>query len=163
MLFSVLPCQHPLISKLIPMSDHLGFGKPPAPPKVSKVSKRSTERERAARQYEKMQTDGTPDFEIYIRVQGKKQWYPVGVIAVKRSNQINQAISANKQELLEGAFRLYPILRKNQSQLEYGYRLKQFKDEPIQLADLPQSLGQGAIQAALGQVKDRVTSLFKRN
>jgi len=157
---SVLPFKPTSIIKLISMSNPSGFGKPPAPPKVSK---RASDRAQAAKQYEKMQTDGTPDFEIYIRIQDKKQWYPVGVIAVKRSSQINQAIFANKQELLEGAFRLYPILRKHQQQLEYGYRLKQFKDEPIQLATLPQSTPQGAIQAALSQVKDRVTALFKRH
>lgn len=141
------------------MSNPTGFGKAPAQPKVSK---RSKERATAAKYYEKMKTDGTPDFEIYIRIQGKKQWYPVGVVAVKRSSQINQAIFDSQKELLQGAFRLYPVLRKNQHQLEYGYRLKEFKDEPIQLAILPQSSSKG-LQAAFAQIADRVTALFKRS
>lgn len=142
------------------MSTNLGFGKPQ--PK-SKPSKRSTERRKAAEQYEKMKADGIPDFEVYIRIQGKKQWYPVGVIAVKRSSQINKAIFDSQGQLLQGAFRLYPILRKNQHQLEYGYRLKEFKDEPIQLATLPQSTGMNVVTATIEQIKERVGSLLKRN
>lgn len=142
------------------MSANLGFGKPQPQPKVSK---RATERAKAAKEYEQMKADGLPDFEVYIRIQGKKNWYPVGVITVKRSSQINQAVFANQQDLLQGAFRLYPVLKKNQSQLEYGYRLKQFKDEPIQLATKPQSIASGGLGAIVSQVKDRVASIFQRN
>ena len=142
------------------MAANSGFGKPPSQPKASP---RSTERAKAAKQYDQLKTTGTPDFEVYIRIQGKKTWYPVGAIAVKRSNQINQAIFGSQKELLEGAFRLYPVLRKQQQHLEYGYRLKEYKDEPIQLATPPQSAGQNAIQGVLDQIKDRVTSVFKRS
>jgi Family of unknown function (DUF6523) len=84
---------------------------------------------------------------------------PVGAIAVKRSALINQAIFGSLDDLLKGAFRLYPVLRKHQHQLEYGYRLKEYKDEPIQLAVPPKSVG--GIQRLLGQVKDRVSYIFK--
>lgn len=141
------------------MPTNLGFGKPLP---QSKVSKRSTARTEAARQYDQMKAGGTPDFEIYIRIQGKKNWYPVGVIAVKRSSQINQAIFDSQEELLQGAFRLYPILRKHQNQLEYGYRLKEFKDEPIQLATPTQSNRNHAFQGVISQVKERVSSLLNR-
>lgn len=109
-----------------------------------------------------MKSDGLPDFEIYIRIQGKKNWYPVGVIAVKRSNQINQAIAANRQDLLQGAFRLYPVLRKHQQQLEYGYRLKEYRDEPIQLA-VPPAQKTGGLGNMLDQAKARVGALLKRS
>lgn len=142
------------------MSANLGFGKPQPQPKVSK---RAVERANAAKEYEQMKADGLPDFEVYIRIRGKKNWYPVGVITVKRSNQINQAVFANQQELLQGAFRLYPVLKKNQNQLEYGYRLKQFKDEPIQIATEPTTMGAGGLGSVINQVKDRVTSIFKRS
>lgn len=142
------------------MPTNLGFGKPQPQPKVSK---RSTERAQAAQEYEKMKADGLPDFEVYIRISGKKTWYPVGVITVKRSSQINQAIFANQQELLQGAFRLFPVLKKHQTQLEYGYRLKEFKDEPIQLATQPAASVAGGIGDAVNQVKDRVLSLLKRS
>lgn len=140
------------------MPANSGFGKLPAQSPQSKASKGSSQRAQAAKQYEKLRTDGIPDFEVYIRIQGKNQWYPVGAIAVKRSNQINQAIFGSQKDLLEGAFRLYPVLRKNQHQLEYGYRLKQFKDEPIQLAVPPQNPANNLLRS----LQERVSSLFSR-
>lgn len=142
------------------MTTNLGFGKPKP---TAKQSPQASKRLEAAKQLDKMRTEGVPEFEVYIRIKDKKPWYPVGAIAVKRSNQINQAIFANRDDLLQGAFRLFPILRKNQNNLEYGYRLKEFKDEPIQVAVEPQATGVGGVQGAIAQVADRVTSLFKRN
>ncbi|MEL7035349.1 MAG: HHL1-like protein [Cyanobacteria bacterium J06592_8] len=139
------------------MSTNLGFGKT----QQTKPSKRSTERKKAAKEYEKMKADGTPDYEIYIRVQGQRNWYPVGVIAVERSDQINQAIFGSQEELLQGAFRIFPRLRKHEGQLEYGYRLKEFKDEPVQVAVPPQSRGNG-LQTAIASLRNRVSSLLKK-
>jgi hypothetical protein len=136
---------------------NFGFASPPPQPKSTKSS---TKRAEAVKRYDKLRSDGTPDYEIYIRIQGKKNWYPVGAIAVKRSNLINQAIFGSQNDLLTGAFRLYPILRKHQHQLEYGYRLKEYKDEPIQLAVPPKSLINGGVSGLLNQVKTRVSSLF---
>ncbi len=116
------------------MASNLGFGKTQSAPKVSP---QAAKRKQAAKEYEALQSKGTPDYEVYIRIIGKKQWYPVGAIAVKRSNQIDRAIFGSQDDLLQGAFRLYPVLRKNQQRLEYGYRLKEFKDDPIQLAVPP--------------------------
>lgn len=142
------------------MPTNLGFGKTQPKPQPSK---RAVERTEAAKQYEKMKTDGLPDYEVYIRIRGKKNWFPVGVIAVKRSSQINQAVFSNQADLREAAFRLYPVLRKNQSQLEFGYRLKEFKDDDIQVAVEPQSkLQSGGIGAALNQAKEQVLGLLKR-
>ncbi|MGB3493648.1 MAG: HHL1-like protein [Elainellaceae cyanobacterium] len=130
------------------MASNLGFGKTQSTPKVSQ---RTVKRNQAAKEYESLQSKGTPDYEVYIRIEGKKQWYPVGAIAVKRSSQINRAIFGSQDDLLQGAFRLYPVLRKNQHQLEYGYRLKEFKDDPIQLAVPPK----GGLD---GNLFDRVKS-----
>jgi hypothetical protein len=135
-----------------------GFGK--TQPR-KQPSQQTIARNEAAKQFDNMKASGNPEFEIYIRIQGKRNWYPVGVIAVKRSSQINQAIFGSLEDLHQGAFRIYPILRKNQQHLEYGYRLKEFKDEPIQLAVRPQGKTQG-LQNAIAQVGDRVSALFKR-
>ncbi|MGG6293369.1 HHL1-like protein [Leptolyngbya sp. AN02str] len=140
------------------MSTNLGFGKQ-TPQNAPKLSKRLEKRNEAAQQLDKMRADGVPEYEVYIRVQGKKQWYPVGAIAVKRSSQINQAIFGSQQDLLQGAFRLFPILRKNQNQLEYGYRLKEYKDEPIQVAVPPQQKGANAIQSVVSSLQQRLASL----
>ncbi|MBF2074141.1 MAG: hypothetical protein IGS50_10335 [Synechococcales cyanobacterium C42_A2020_086] len=136
-----------------------GFGKTQAP---LKVSKRSTERAQAAKQYEQMKSEGLPDYEIYLRIHGKKNWYPVGVIAVKRSSQINQAIFGSQTELLQGAFRLYPVLRKHQQHLEFGYRLKEYKDEPIQVATLPQPAVASPVGGVIRQVQQQLKALLKR-
>jgi len=132
-----------------------GFGKQKSKPQLSEGAK---QRAGAAKKYEQMKSEGTPDYEAYIRIRGKKQWYPVGVIAVKRSGQIDRAIFDSQDALLQGAFRLYPVLKKNQNQLEYGYRLKEFKDDPIQLAVPPMDKG----PSVLGKMQERVAGLFKR-
>lgn len=137
------------------MANNLGFGQPTTP--KPKASNRAADRNKAASQLDKMRADGTPEFEVYARIQGKKQWYPIGVVAVQRSSQINRAIYDSEDQLLQGAVRLYPVLRKYQGQLDYGYRLKEFKDEPIELAEPPKSVT-GGVQDAIG----KLTSLFKR-
>jgi hypothetical protein len=142
------------------MTTNLGFGKT-QPQSQAKVSKRSQERAKAAQELDRMRSDGIPEFEVYIRIQGKKGWYPVGAIAVKRSSQISEAIFGSQADLLQGAFRLYPVLRKHQQHLEYGYRLKEFKDEPIQLAVPPQPGVTSGIANVLNQVKDRFSFLLK--
>ena len=138
-----------------------GFGKVETPKKSA--SKNAAKRTEASKQYDKMKAEGVPEFTIFMRIQGKKQWFPVGAIAVKRSSQVNMAIYDNEQQLREAAFRMFPILRKNQANLEYGYRLKEFNDEPIQVAVKPEQAVANAVQSAINTVKDRVTSLFKRN
>jgi Family of unknown function (DUF6523) len=137
------------------MATPLGFGESKPQPKVSK---RAEKRAEASKQLDKMRADGLPEYEVYIRVEGKKAWFPVGAIAVKRSTQINQAIWDSQQDLLQGAFRLFPVLKKNRNQLEFGYRLKEYKDEPIQLVVEPKSSAMGALQS----VTNRLGSLFKR-
>jgi hypothetical protein len=107
-----------------------------------------------------MKQRGMPEYEVYLRIQGKKQWFPVGAIAVHRSNQIHEAIYANEESLLQGAFRLFPVLKKNQNSLEYGYRLKEYKDEPIQLAVRPAQKGSNPVQGAINQVSTALGNLF---
>ena len=140
------------------MASNLGFGQPTTP--KPKSSKQAAERNKAASQLDEMRAKGTPEFEVYARIQGKKQWYPIGVVAVQRSSQINRAIYDSEEQLLKGAVRLYPVLRKYQGQLDYGYRLKEFKDEPIQVAEPPKSVTAvtDGVQNAIG----KLTSIFKR-
>lgn len=136
-----------------------GFGKAKPKPKVTERTKR---RQEASREMDKRRSTGDPEFEVHIRIKDKKQWYPVGVVAVKRSADIDRAIFASEEDLLQGAFRIYPILRKNKTNLEYGYRVKAFKDEPITVAVPPKSGVAGGVQAIANQVKSSVTGLFKR-
>lgn len=139
-----------------------GFGKVQTSKKSPKTS---SKRAQASKQYDKMKTEGVPEFNIYIRIQGKKTWYPVGSLAVNRTSQINRAIFDTENDLRQGAFRLFPVLRKNQNQLEYGYRLKgsEFADEPIELAVPPQPVVPNFIQSTIDKVKDSFSAVLKRD
>lgn len=129
------------------MSEPKGFGGKPE----KKVSKRTKARTKASKQYDKMKTDGLPEYEVYMRAKGSKQWFPVGAIAVRRSSQISQAIYSSQADLLQGGFRAFPVLKKSKDNLEYGYRLKGEKDDDIELAVQPRDRGlQGALKNLKG-------------
>ncbi len=129
-----------------------------------KTSPAAQKRKKAAKQYDQMKSDGMPEFTIFMRIKDKKNWFPVGSLAVNRSSKINDAIFANEKELRQGGFRLFPILLKNQQNLEYGYKLKgsEFADEPIQVAIRPQPGLGNAIQGAIGQFTNRISNIFRR-
>jgi hypothetical protein len=141
--------------------EHRGFGKPPEKTKP-KVSKRSAERARSAARLDKMRADGLPEYEIYLRIKGQGQWYPVGALAVQRSNMINRAIFDSEASLLQGAFRLLPILKKNQENLEFGYRLKEFPDEPITLAVKPADIIPSPIRNAVDNISRGISNILPR-
>ncbi|NJR70120.1 MAG: hypothetical protein HC771_16865 [Synechococcales cyanobacterium CRU_2_2] len=140
------------------MSNPQGFGPPKAKPKASK---RSQERDAAAKRMDKMKAQGMPEFEVYMRIKDKPNWIPVGAITVPRSNLVSRAIYANEQSLLEAAFRMAPPLKKHQDNLDYGYRLKGAKkDEEIELAKKPGLLKGSAVGDAIAQIGKSVTGLF---
>ena len=119
------------------MASAQGFG-PPKPKK--KGTSGTKKRKQAAAKYEDMQSEGLPEFDIFIRDRHKpNNWFPVGSVAVKRSSAIDAAIYQNEDELLKGALRLFPRLAKSRESLEYGYRLKDklYADEPIAIAQPP--------------------------
>ena len=143
------------------MTSQIGFGK--VQPQQQKVKKNKAKRVAAARQYDEMKKSGLPEFNVYVRIQGQRNWFPVGAIAVSRSNQINKAVFEQEEELLKGAFRLFPKLRKHKNQLEYGYRLKEYNDEPIALAVRPQPTTADWIQSTITSVKERFSAITKRS
>jgi hypothetical protein len=143
------------------MTTQIGFGK--VQPQKQTAKKNKVKRTAASQQFNEMKKSGLPEFNIYVRIKGQKQWLPAGSMTVNRSSLINDALFQEEEELLKGVFRLFPKLRKHQNELEYGYRLKEFKDEPITLATRPQSTTGSAIQSAIANVKDRLSSLLKRS
>ena len=132
------------------MSEPVGFGK--KTPKKPK-SERTQKREKASKQYDKMKTDGLPEYEVYVRGEGTKQWYPIGAIAVRRSSQISRAIYHSEQDLLQGAFRAFPVLKKSRDSLEYGYRLKGETEDDIELAKKQRDRSERGLMGAINGIK----------
>ncbi len=143
------------------MTTQIGFGK--VQPQKQTAKKNKVKRAAASQKYDEMKKSGLPEFNIFVRIQGQANWLPAGSMTVNRSSLINQALFQQEEELLQGVFRLFPKLRKHQGQLEYGYRLKEYKDEPIQLATRPQATAGNLIQSTLLGIKDRFSSLLKRS
>jgi len=127
-----------------------------------KKKKTPNKREVAASKYDEMKDKGLPEFNIFIRIKGK-EWVPAGSMAVERSNLISRAIFQQEAELLKGAIRLYPILRKFKDNLEYGYRLKEFPDEEITVAVLPEPTIGDKFQYAFTKAKEYFNSVTKKN
>ena len=143
------------------MATQIGFGK--VQPQKQTAKKNKAKRVAASRKYDEMKKTGLPEFNLFVRIEGQANWLPAGSMTVNRSSLINQAVFEQEEELLKGVFRLFPKLRKHEGQLEYGYRLKEFKDEPIQVATRPQPTAGNLIQSTLASVKDRFSSLLKRD
>ncbi len=139
-----------------------GFGKVQTPKKTGKSTKK---RVQASQKYDQMKADGAPEFNIFIRMQGKDNWVPAGSLAVERSKQINGAIFQEEENLRRGAARLYPAFRNPKTELEYGYKLKgkEFADEPIQLAVRPKPSPASVIQQAIAQLQAKFKSFLKRS
>lgn len=123
-----------------------GFGPPKPAPKAKKVVKKSAgavQRDKAAQDFDSLKAGGSPEYMVLIREapEGGEpgKWYPVGGIAVPRSSSEDVALSLaifnNEDDLLKGAFRSFPFLKKSTTKFEYGYRLKEFEDDPVKLAN----------------------------
>lgn len=109
-----------------------GFGKVVEKPKKK-------EKDIGVITYEQQTARGVPEYNIFIRpVNGTdSEWVSVGSMTIPRDRKVDVAIYEVEQELLKGAFKLYPKLKVfslSEGSFEYGYVLKAFPDEPIQLA-----------------------------
>jgi len=123
----------------------VGFGPPPPkPPPKKPKSATAQKRDKAAADFDKLKASGAPEYMVCVReaatgADEASQWYPVGGIAVPRSSSLDQALSLavmqNEDDLLKGAYRTYPFLKKSEKTIEYGFRLKEFPDDPVKLVN----------------------------
>jgi hypothetical protein len=143
----------------MPANKPSGFAQSSGVPKKKKQT--TNKHQVAANKYDEMKDKGLPEFNIFIRIKGK-EWVPAGSMAVERSNQISQAIFQQEDALLKGAVRLYPILRKYKENLEYGYRLKQFPDEEVTIAVLPEPTIGDKVKYAFTKAKEYFNSVTKK-
>jgi len=131
-----------------------GFGKDAPPPQpAKKVVKRmatpgppprdlSPEAQKAGSDFDALKSTGAPEYTVAVRTlnsEGEKsEWYLVGGIAVPRSSSedmaVSMAIFQNENELLKGAYKYYPKLKTSTEKFEYGYKLRDFPDDPWSVA-----------------------------
>ncbi|NJK61091.1 MAG: hypothetical protein HC918_13805 [Oscillatoriales cyanobacterium SM2_1_8] len=91
------------------MSEFRGFGEPPQRPQNPEgVQKRKQQRQQAASRYEDMVKQGLPTFNIFVRPAADSPWFPVGTLAVERSDKISAAIFQQEKELTAGPCGCFP-------------------------------------------------------
>jgi hypothetical protein len=127
-----------------------GFGKAPAPPPPAPEKRKpmpvqpqappmSESEQQKQADLERLQEGGAPEYEVLIREapEGKDpgQWQVVGVLAVARTGNMDRALATaifdNEGDLLKGAYQRYPLLKKSDNKMEYGYRVREFPDDPV--------------------------------
>lgn len=114
-----------------------GFGKEVETTKQPREkSEGQIERERASSKYDEMAKSGGQEYAIFVRQFGSADdsWLPCGSIAVARGDQVSNAIFGNEEALKTSIVRTMPKLKGYENEFEYGYNLKIYPDEPIQVA-----------------------------
>lgn len=111
-----------------------GFGTPPPEPRQKSAGQ--VEREQKASKYDEIAATGGQEYRIFVRQFGSddKSWLPVGSIAVPRGAQVADAVFAGETSLKEAIVRAYPQLKGNEMEFEYGFNLKVYPDDPVQVA-----------------------------
>lgn len=93
-------------------------------------------REEKAAKYDDIAATGGQEYNIFVRQFGGEDdsWLPCGAIAVPRQAQVSDAIFANEQGLQSAIVRTYPKLKGYEMEFEYGYNLKVYPDDPVEVA-----------------------------
>lgn len=94
------------------------------------------ERERKSQQYDDIAASGGQEYAIFVRQFGgeDESWLPCGSIAVPRGAQVSDAIFGNEEALKTSIVRTFPKLKGYEAEFEYGYNLKIFPDDPVEVA-----------------------------
>jgi len=133
-------------SPLVLLSAARGFGAPPPEPR--KKSSGAIDREIKSNKYDEISKSGGQEYRVFVRQFGSddRSWLPVGSIAVPRGAQVSDAVFANEEGLRNSIVRTYDKLKGMETEFEYGYNLKIYPDDPIQVA----MKGQGGGGASSG-------------
>ena len=113
-----------------------GFGSEKKAKKKVEKSAGQIKREQEASKYDELAAAGGQEYSIFVRQFGSddKSWLPCGKIAVPRGSQVSDAIYSNVQALEAAIVRTYPRLKGFEKEFEYGFNLKVFPDDPIEVA-----------------------------
>jgi hypothetical protein len=120
-----------------------GFGTPPPEPRQKSAGQ--MEREQKSSKYDEIAATGGQEYRIFVRQFGSddKSWLPVGSIAVPRGAQVADAVFAGETALKDAIVRAYPRLKGMETEFEYGFNLKVYPDDPVQVAVKGQGAPQG--------------------
>uniref|UniRef100_A0A0G4IC94 Uncharacterized protein n=1 Tax=Chromera velia CCMP2878 TaxID=1169474 RepID=A0A0G4IC94_9ALVE len=96
----------------------------------------SPEEEKFGSAYDRLEAQGVPTYAVWARPRNTtgEAWIPAGVMAVPRNMRVDDLIFQNELQLKQGIVRLYPKLSGQTADLEYGYNLKIYPDEPVKVA-----------------------------
>ena len=112
-----------------------GFADKPVSRKKEK-SQGQIARETQSNKYDEIAATGGQEYNIFVRQFGSddQSWFPCGAIAVPRGSQVPDAIFANEAGLREAIVRTYPRLKGFEMEFEYGFNLKIYPDDPVEVA-----------------------------
>ncbi len=100
------------------------------------ISEGQRKREAESSKYDDIASSGGQQYNIFVRQFGSddSSWLPTGSIAVPRGAQVSDAIFANVSNLKTAIVRTYPKLRGFEEEFEFGYNLKVYPDDPVEVA-----------------------------
>jgi len=113
-----------------------GFASESELPKKREKSPAQKDREEKSSKYDEISKAGGQEYRIFVRQfgSGDTSWLPSGTIAVPREAQVSDAIFANEEGLKQSIVRMFPKLRGQESEFEFGYNLKVYPDDPVEVA-----------------------------
>jgi len=113
-----------------------GFGESKKPIKREK-SAGQLKRDEQSSKYDEIANTGGQQYNIYVRQFGSDDstWLPTGSIAVPRGAQVTDAIYANETNLKSAIVRTYPKLGGSEDEFEFGFNLKVYPDDPVEVAN----------------------------
>jgi Family of unknown function (DUF6523) len=113
-----------------------GFGSKQDLPQKKPKSEAAAKREAEASRYDDIAKTGGQEYSVFVRQFGAddKGWMPCGAIAVPRGAQVSDAIYANVGALKAAIVRTYPKLRGMEEEFEFGFNLKVYPDDPVEVA-----------------------------
>mmetsp|Transcript_34244 Transcript_34244/g.63330 ORF Transcript_34244/g.63330 Transcript_34244/m.63330 type:complete len:188 (-) Transcript_34244:296-859(-) len=115
---------------------HMAKGFGPGKPEPRSKSEGQVKREEESSRYDDIAAGGGQEYSIFVRQFGSddKSWFPCGSIAVPRGAQVSDAIFANDEALKVAIVRTYPKLKGMEQEFEFGYNLKVYPDDPVEVA-----------------------------
>jgi len=119
----------------VPVMATKGFGGD-SKPKKRQPSEGEIKRKQESSKYDEISGQGGQEYLIFVRQFGSADdsWLPCGTIAVPRGSQVSDAIFANEANLKVSIIRTFPKLGGSEDEFEYGFNLKIYPDDPIEIA-----------------------------